>query len=140
MNGKHILLTALMGLVLAASIAQGQVLGQPLAEQRGIYTEAREGVLVNLRIVDNRVRLYAFDGKGNLVLPPFQKAVVQLRGLGRADDQHVVLRQEGGEPWLSHPRFIRPPHNFNVRLLLYPLEHSDEGMIALPVMQLTPGN
>jgi len=118
-----------------ACMVDAQILGQPLADEQGLYIELNDGLRLNLRIVDNHLHLYALDAAGKLVAPPFARAVVDLEDTRKRDKEHFVLRRESGQPWLSHPRFLRPPWCYEGHLVLYPSENSDEGRIIPPVLE-----
>jgi hypothetical protein len=129
----------LLGLALVLALcraAVAQTLGQPLGDEGGLTIPIPDGPTLNLRIVDHNLRIYALDGDGKLVLPPYAKAIVEVEYERASKNEHLMLRQRDGNPWLTHPRFLRPPYFYRLRILLYPYEDSDEGRIVLPVQEL----
>lgn len=134
MRIKPMLLAGLLLALLAAPALRAQTVGQPLENEKGLYMPLDDGRRVNLRVVDNRLRLYVLDGDGKLLPAAFAKVIVDMKG--RKADEHMVLRPDGANPWVTHPRFIKPPYIYEVRVLLYPDPESDAGRIIIHPQEL----
>lgn len=94
--------------------------GDTLPGPLGIYYERGEGFL-NVRIVDNRFRLYFLEeDKETLVEPGFSEAIIHYgnavrRGLNR---NTTTLELAGGQPYLMAARIIPPPHRYWVQIVV----------------------
>lgn len=111
------LLAAIVLFAAVPAVAAAQAVGEELKPEVGPYKAIPGGFQMNLRIVDNHFRLYFVDEEMKVVAPVFKQAYVTYEPIGRsADEERIGLTASG--PFLSSPRFIRPPYAYWVRLLL----------------------
>jgi hypothetical protein len=91
-----------------------------LVLETGYYIErGEEPPKINLRIEDNKFRLYWIDGDGLIAEPEYTGAVVRLTGSVRGRPYHKLERLPGGAG-LGSSLLVVPPHIFNVVLVLLP--------------------
>ena len=86
---------------------------------------------LNMQVVDHHVVLYFLDAQGLLVAPPYQRVVLEMEEPHGDKKLHMVMRPDGATPYLTHPRAIPPPYRYRVRMLLYPVDGSDEGRLLV---------
>ena len=86
-----------------------------LVPHQGHYIALQEGLSLNFRIVNNKIRIYWIDAAGLIVEPQAAGGTVRLRGSVRGRDFHRVARlsEDAG---LGSPALVLPPHAFFVVL------------------------
>jgi len=91
-----------------------------LIPESGYYIDQAEGAAqLNLRIQENRFRLYWIDGNGLVVEPEFKQANVRLIGSVNGRSFHYLETLPSGAG-LGSPLILRPPFIYNVNLVLIP--------------------
>lgn len=96
-----------------------------LVTEQGYYIDrGDEKSSINLRIVDNKLRVYWIDANGLIAEPEYQAATVRFTGSvrGRAYHRLNVLSSGAG---LGAPGIIVPPHLYNV-ILVFPAVEGEE--------------
>ncbi|MGZ0656392.1 hypothetical protein ACWPKS_12370 [Coraliomargarita sp. W4R72] len=96
-----------------------------LVTEQGYYIERGEGEpRINLRIVDNRLRLYWIDENGLIAEPESQAATVRFTGSVRGRPYHRLDILPSGVG-LGSPGIVVPPHLYNV-ILVFPAVEGGE--------------
>lgn len=99
-------------------------LGDLVVEQ-GYYIDRGEDLpRINLRIVDDKLRLYWIDQDGLIVEPEYSVATVRLSGSVRGRPYHRLKILPGGAG-LASPGIIVPPHIYNM-VLVFPSGEGEE--------------
>lgn len=97
-----------------------------LVTESGHYIErGEEESKINLRIVDNKFRLYWIDANGLIAEPEFKKATVRMTGSVRGRPYHYLQALPEGSG-LGSPGILVPPHLYNATLVLIPDDESKE--------------
>ncbi len=96
-----------------------------LVVEQGYYIErGEEASRINVRIVDNKLRIYWIDANGLIAEPEYSSAVVRFTGSVRGRAYHALsLLPEGAG--LGAPGIIVPPHLYNV-ILVFPATEGEE--------------
>lgn len=114
-------------------LLQAQTVGTKLEPEAGLYVDLDNSQKMNLRLVENQVRIYFTDAEGLLIQPPFKRAVVNLQEMRDKDNKyHLMLEKEPGQPWLTHPRLLYPPYHYRARIVLY-RDETQENLVTLPM-------
>jgi hypothetical protein len=120
---------------LAVFVACGlsaQKVGEAWPDTRGLVVKFSDGHSMNLRMEENRLQMVFLDEKSLVEKPPFAKAIVRLDPRSKKEDETVlVLRPGETASALVNARILRPPHSWNIVILLYPEEDSDKGRITI---------
>jgi hypothetical protein len=118
--------------------AQAQKVGDLWTDKTGMFVHYGDNANLLLRMEDHRFKMIFLDDSGKVTACPFRRVILRVDRVGRQkDDLNLVLTQEPGAACLVHPRFIKPPYVFRVRMLLYPELEGDAGMVSVP---MTPFN
>jgi hypothetical protein len=89
-----------------------------LVVEQGYYIDRGEGeTRINLRLVENKFRLYWIDENGQIAEPEAKEAVVRLTGSVRGRSYHRLSPLPEGAG-LGAPGIMVPPHSFNVILYI----------------------
>ena len=101
--------------VIPAEVSEPPYAIGDLVPQQGHYIALEEGLSLNFRIVNNKIRIYWIDAAGLIVEPQAAGGTVRLRGSVRGRDFHRVARlsEDAG---LGSPALVLPPHAFFVVL------------------------
>jgi hypothetical protein len=100
--------------------------GDLVAEQGYYIDGAGDGLRINFRIVDNKLRVYWVDGNGLIAEPLYTSAVVRFSGSVRGRSYHRLNLLPSGAG-LGAPGVILPPHLYNV-FLIFPAVGSEEAI------------
>ncbi|HBR93114.1 MAG TPA: hypothetical protein DEA90_03010 [Opitutae bacterium] len=92
-------------------------LGDLVTEQGYYVDRGEEEPRINLRIVDNRLRLYWIDENGLIAEPETETATVRFTGVVRGRSYHHLKLLPDGFG-LGAPGILPPPHLYNVILVL----------------------
>lgn len=107
----------------------------PTAEEMAAMAEAGEPyfnpqpVALNVRFVGNNVAVIFLNPDGLVTKPPeIVKLIVDGKRPNDDDDAFVFrMEMDDTQTYFFHPRFIRPPLRFRIRLVMErPIEDSDE--------------
>lgn len=127
MKFRHLLfclLFAPLGLFGAVETPDDLKVGDELPGPLGYYYTygGKDAYYVNVRIVNNRFRAYFLgDDQKTIVEPEWTKAIIHYgnavrKGLNKNTTSMAMA--EGGQPYLTAPRFIPPPDRYWVQLIL----------------------
>ena len=95
-----------------------QSVGTRLPEM-GLYQESRYGT-VNLRIVDDNLRLYFLNEEGEVMAPPIEAAAARMEQVSNATtDPYIYMRPASSGIYLTSPRYIPKPYDYRVTLILF---------------------
>jgi len=101
-----------------ATPAKGE-LKEGQLDKKGVYWPFEEGQ-INLRIDNNRFRLYFLDLENIVQELAYTKAVVRSENLIKKNlkKQIISLSPDSSGEFLTSPRVLRPPHRLKVKVLL----------------------
>lgn len=102
--------------------AENPELEEGLLPEMGTYFETEDSYgkvtgFVNLRIVQNRFRLYFMDKDKKIIEPLYEKAYVRFEDPDRNYDNQTVALSPLGD-YLTSSRIIKKPHRFYFNLIL----------------------
>jgi hypothetical protein len=92
----------------------------------GYYIDRGEDLpRINIRIVDNKFRLYWIDKDGLIAEPEYNKASIRLTGSVRGRPYHYLTTLPEGAG-LGSNIIAPPPHIYNLQLALVPSDESKD--------------
>lgn len=113
----------------------GLEIGDPLPDINGLVVQYEKGRTLNVRVEDHRLVVYFFDENRRVMACPFEKVIIRVDRLSsNGKDLNLVMRASPEVPYVTSPRFIKPPYAFRVHLLMYPVDGSNEGCVSLPTV------
>ena len=92
------------------------------ANFQGHYIPLEEGISLNFRLVNNKVRVYWVDADGLIVEPQSKQGSLRFRGSVRGASYHGLVPMTDQAGLASASGLVLTPHIFNVILNLEPLE------------------
>lgn len=113
---KFMGIVALLGLTLSAVSVRGETPVDP-DTLPGTWIERTDGRFLRLVIEENRFQLHFHDKEKEIHDPDPKRATIRFRHPVRAPET-LTMMPEPGKPYLTHPRFIRPPFTFHTIVML----------------------
>ena len=97
-----------------------------LLPELGLYLDDKGGGFLNIRIVDNKLRVYFTDAEKKLVKPTYRTARVKYEDVRNKDKEGTMrLNMDGGGLFLFGRRKLFPPYFMWVKLVLLDESNSD---------------
>lgn len=130
-NPLPFLCTLMAGLLFMAPVVNAQETTEEeegVLPELGVYISYGEGS-INVRLVDNRMRLYFLDAEKKVIEPSYPVAVIRYENVTRKKlDDTLTLRASSDEtgPFLANPQFIKPPHSLWINILLLNPDNTED--------------
>lgn len=113
---KTILMLFVLSLI--CSFASALSVGEEVKDEKGAWKELENGGYANLRMEGNNMALYFLDEEKKVIAPEWPEAITRITSVVDNDiDNEVILLNSNGTK-LTSPRFIEPPINYFVHVLL----------------------
>ena len=113
--------------VIPAEVSEPPYAIGDLVPQQGHYIALEEGLSLNFRIVNNKIRIYWIDADGLVAEPQSAGGTVRFKGSVRRQMFHHVARLSD-DAGLGSPGLVLKPHLFNVILNLEQAEGEGLGL------------
>lgn len=111
-----------------------QSVGEVWKDRTGLYVHYADNANLLLRMDEHHFKMIFLDDKDTVRECPFKRVIVYVdRHRKKKYDMNLLLQPLAGTACLTHPRFIKPPLAFHVRIILCPNEEGDEGNITIPM-------
>ena len=115
---------SLLALVLAVPVLRAAAPGSAKAEKEepvipGITIERRtDGRLLGLELVSGNFKLTFYDRDKKAVKADFPRVLMRWDVVYKNAQERVILTPAGDGTYVTSPRIIRPPHNFQLFITL----------------------
>lgn len=125
---KFIFMAVIAALLSLAQNLHALAIGDELPEQ-GVYWKVAEGML-NLRVEDKNFYLYLVDKDNKILKIDAEIAIVRYEGVKKKNqDDTIKLEVSEDGLYLTSPRFVKPPHDYWVRVTLDPTDETKKKVL-----------